>query len=398
MQDTPVSSPLPHTTPTRTGRVSTAVVGAGPYGLSVAAHLRARGVETAVLGRPMSFWQGMPPQMMLKSPWTASNLSDPASRYSLDRYVDETGRREEPLPIAYFLQYAGWFRRAAVGEVDERLVRRISPVDGGFRLDLEDGASLEADRVVVAVGIARFPHVPDFAAALPGELVTHGQHFDDPTRFAGKKVAVIGRGQSALEWAVLTREAGADTELLARGPVRFVDRRFAHTPVLRHAFYPPDDVGPPGLNQLVSRPRLFGMLPAETRVRWGMRAVRPAGADWLEPRFGGMPTTEGVDVAGAEEKGGRVALRLSDGTAREVDHVILGTGYRPHLGRLDLCSDELIERVAMADGYPVLDPTFQTSVPGLHVVGALAAYSFGPVFRFVAGAGRAARGVARGAR
>lgn len=378
--------------------MSAAVVGAGPYGLSVAAHLRAHGIETTVLGRPMSFWQGMPPQMMLKSPWTASNLSDPASRYCLDRYVDEIGRREEPLPIAYFLQYSGWFRKAAVGEVDERLVRCISPVDGGFRLDLEGGGWVDADRVVIAAGIARFPYLPDFAAALPAELVTHGQHFDDPTRFAGKRVAVIGRGQSALEWAVLTREAGADTELLARGRVRWVDRRFAHTPVLRHAFYPPDDVGQPGLNQLVSRPRLFALLPDEIRVKWGKRAVRPAGADWLESRFGGMPTTEGVDIAGAAEEGGRVALRLSDGTRREVDHVILGTGYRPHLGRLGLCSHQLLERVKMVDGYPVLDPTFQTTVPGLHVVGALAAYSFGPVFRFVAGAGRAARGVARGAR
>lgn len=373
------------------------MVGAGPYGLSAAAHLRARNVETTVLGRPMSFWQGMPPQMLLKSPWSASNLSDPRSRFNLDHFADETGSREEPLPIAYFLQYAGWFQRAAVGDVDGRMVRRIGRAGDGFRLELNDGAAIEAPRVVLAAGIARFPHLPDFARDLPAELLTHSQHFNDPVQFAGRKVAVVGRGQSALEWAVLVREAGADTELISRGPVRWVDRRLSHVPVLRHAFYPPDDVGPPGLNQLVSHPRLFAKLPAATRVRWGQRAIRPAGADWLEPRFTGIATTCGPDVAKATEKGGKVELTLSDGTTRLVDHLILGTGYRPDLRKLDLLDDELIGSVRMVNGYPLLDPGFQTTVPRLHVVGALAAYSFGPVFRFVAGAGRAARGVARAA-
>jgi FAD-dependent urate hydroxylase len=373
------------------------VLGAGPYGLSVAAHLRSRGLPVTVFGRPMGFWRAMPRAMFLKSPWSASHLSDPSRRYDLEHFATETGCRAEPLPLSYFLEYADWFRRSAVGGIDERLVRCVRREAGGFRLELDDGTSTSAARVVVATGVDRFTHVPGFAATLPSELAFHAQNLGQPERYAGERVAVLGRGQSALEWAVLLREAGAEVELIARGPVRWVDRRFAEVAMLRRLLYAPSDVGPAGLSRLVAMPMLFRRLPDQRRQAWTIRSIRPAGAGWLEPRFTGITTTEGAGVAQAVEQGGRLHLLLSDGSRREVDRLVMATGYRPELARLDFLDSAMVAQVRQQDGFPILDTTFQTSVPGLHVVGALGSFTFGPLCRFVAGAPVAARQVARAA-
>lgn len=373
------------------------VIGAGPYGLSVAAHLRARGVDVAVFGRPMQFWKGMPREMFLKSPWTASSLSHPGGGYDLDHYAAETGSRAEPVPLPYFLQYADWFRRSVVGEVDERLVTCVGRSGDGLRVELDDGASIEAQRVVVATGVEPFAHLPEYARALPAELARHAQHMGEPSGYAGRRVAVIGAGQSALEWAVLLREAGAEVELITRTPVRWVDRRFQRVPLLRHLLYAPSDVGPAGLSRMVALPMWFRHVPEQRRLAWTLRSIRPAGAGWLEPRFPGVPVSERVAVVGAQVVGDELELRLSDGSRRRVDQLLLGTGYRPDIHRLHFLAPELRNLIRTQDGFPLLDTGFQTSVRGLHVVGALGSRTFGPLFRFVAGAPIAARQVARAA-
>src|SRR5216684_2298166 len=64
-----------------------AVIGAGPYGLAVAAHLKAAGLGTRAFGDPMSSWRNsMPKGMKLLSPWSATHIADPAKRFSLDRF------------------------------------------------------------------------------------------------------------------------------------------------------------------------------------------------------------------------------------------------------------------------------------------------------------------------
>lgn len=373
------------------------VIGAGPYGLSVAAHLRAHGVPAVVFGRPMEFWNSMPRAMFLKSPWTASSLSDPARRHDLDHYAAETGSRAEPVPLPYFLEYAHWFRRSVVGDVDERLVTRVTARRDGFCVELDDGTDMDAERVVVATGVERFAHVPDYADALPPELARHAQYMGEPAAYAGRRVAVIGAGQSALEWAVLLREAGADAELITRQPIRWVDRRFQRVPGLRRLLYAPSDVGPAGLSRMVAVPMWFRHVPERRRHAWTVRSIRPAGAGWLEPRFPGVATSEGVAISSVRVAADELELRLSDGSRRRVDHLVLGTGYRPDLARLPFLAPELKNAIRSEDGFPLLDTRFQTSVRGLHVVGALSSHTFGPLFRFVAGAPIAARQVARAA-
>lgn len=369
-----------------------AVIGAGPYGLSIAAHLLAARIPTTVFGRPMEYWQAMPRGMYLRSAWSASNLSAPGRRFSLEEYVRTAGvNPQAPIPLDFFVDYALWFQSRAVPEVDPTYVRCVRGVDGEFELELADGRTHRARRIVVAVGIKRFMKLPAFAAGLPPDLATHSQEHRDFGAFAGKTVAVVGGGQSALETAALLHEAGASVELIARRELVWLRFQGYRGPghQLLHA---PSDVGPPGLNWLIHFSGTFRRLPTALRFKVATRATRPAGARWLHDRVvGRIPLTVPAEVWEATPKGGRLRLELSDGSQRTVDHLLLATGFRPHVDRLDFLAPTLTAQVKHRDGFPVLDQNFQSSVPRLHFVGGLADRSYGPICRFVAGAEPTAR-------
>jgi thioredoxin reductase len=374
------------------------VIGAGPYGLSVAAHLKAKGVPTLTFGKTMEFWQQMPAKMYLKSVWTASTFSDPDGAYSLNQYTRYTrSARQEPIPLPYFLDYGHWFQQQAVPEVDPTYVQALSRVGTAFQLELADGRSITAGRVVVAVGVASFPSVPAFAQGMPETLVSHTQYHKDFAPFSGKKVIVVGTGQSGLETAALLHEAGAEVEILARHPAIWIDRRlYRNVGIAKHIFYPPSDVGPPGINQLTAHPLLFRHLPAATRDTLSRRSIRPAGAEWLRSRVENVvKITPWTQITRMEARGEQVFMQLSDGTTREVAHVFLGTGYRPDLNKLTFIQPDLRAQVQVRDGFPVLSKWLESSVPNLYFVGAIAGEGFGPICRFVAGSHAAATQVAQ---
>lgn len=377
---------------------TTVVIGAGPYGLSVAAHLGARHMPVQVFGKPMEFWQKMPAKMYLKSFWSAASLSSPDGKYSLNHYAAATNTHEQtPIPLPYFLDYCRWFREQHVPEIDPTFVRSLRRTDQAFQLDLMDGRTIEAGNVVVATGIAPFAYTPAYARDLPETLASHTQAHTDLTGFKGRNVVVVGRGQSALEYAALLHEAGATVEVIARGPIIWIDRKlYDHTGPARHIFYPPSDVGPPGLNWLIAFPRVFSRLPDKTRYQIDKRAVRPAGAQWLRPRVEGKvrltPNTEIVKVI---PQGQGLCCDLSDGTTREIDYLFLGTGYQAHIDKLDFIDPGLRKQVQDRDGQPLQNSWFESSVPHLYFVGALAGYTFGPICRFVAGASAAAHQISQ---
>jgi lysine/ornithine N-monooxygenase len=382
-------------------RCGVAIVGAGPYGLSVAAHLRAAdGFDVRVFGPPMSFWQRrMPEGMLLRSPWEACHLSDPSGEYTLDHYHAQSEKPfSSPVPLSRFVDYGCWFQRAMVPDVDERSVKRVEPVGDGFGVELADGERIEVDRVVIAAGIADFAWRPPEYTKLPPSHVSHSVDHRDLARFSGQRVAVVGGGQSALESAALLKEHGADVELLARGDeIRWLTRRWHHEiPLLSRLLYAPPDVGPAFVSWLVALPQLFRRLPRELQDRLATRSVRAAGAAWLVPRLQDVPLTTDCSVSEVAAVNGHVRLRLGDGGERLVDHVLLATGYQVDMAKYPFLSPRLLERMSLVNGYPRLDHGFQTSVPGLHVVGAPAAWSMGPLMRFVAGADFAARSLTRG--
>lgn len=388
--------------------VDIAIVGAGPYGLSLGAHLRAAGVPFRQFGVPMQLWrEAMPRGMFLKSQGFASNLSDPAGTHTLRAFCEASGRDYAdyglPVPLETFVAYGDWFQRAEVPHLEELMVSDVIQSNGHFDLTLSDGSNALARKVVVATGVQHFSHLPGTLAALPASVCTHSSAHDDLSVFADREVAVVGAGQSALESAALLYESGARVTVLARAPglVWNGDPLPTQRSVRRRLREPEAPLGSGWSTWFYStQPSLFRRLPPARRVRVARTALGPAGAHWLRRRVEGKIRTlveHSVRWAEPEPWGARLGLRVNGGGTNEIiaDHVLAATGYRTDLDRLIFLDARLRSTVHTLAGSPTVGPDFQSSVPGLYFAGPAVAPTFGPVMRFVYGAAYAARAVTR---
>jgi cation diffusion facilitator CzcD-associated flavoprotein CzcO len=338
--------------------------------------------------------------MKLRSPRAASNLSDPEGSLTLDSYTASCGNHlPKPIPLERFLDYGKWFQRQAIPDVDRRRIVAVHREGTDFRLRLDSGEDLKARRVVVAAGLGYFAHIPEEFRQLPPQLRTHTSEHRDLGCFAGRRVIVIGAGQSALESAAILHEAGAEVHIIARQhAIRFLLRsnKLHELGIISRLLYSSADVGPAGVSRLVAAPDLYRRLPRLLHDKWRRRSVRPAGSSWLAPRLQGVKITVGAGIVAARTRGGALELTLDDASTRCADHVLLATGYRVDIERYDFLSDALLETVTRVGGFPRLSRGMEaSSAPGLHFLGAPAAWTYGPLMQFVAGADFAARGLAR---
>ena len=380
----------------KTADCEVVVIGSGPYGLSAAAHLKAKGMDVRVFGRPMEFWaKKMPSGMLLRSPRVASNISDPSRQFTLDAYERAAGIAPiAPVALETFIGYGQWFQSQLLPDLDEREITSVRRIDGSFAITLENGGNFRAERVVVAAGVEPFQKIPAVFAELPPTQVSHCYQGCDVGAFRGRRVAVIGAGQSALESAALLDERGAKVELIAKiRELRWIGQHpwLHRLGPLSSMLYSPHDVGPAGISRLVAAPNVVRQIPLGLRDKIRTRAVRPAGSRWLPPRLTGVQLTTGRFVTEANCGKDEIELKLDDGSRRHVDHVLLGTGYTVDIGRYRFLSADVLRQVSVMDGYPRLRSGFASSVSGLHFTGATAARTFGPLLYFVAGTEFASR-------
>jgi hypothetical protein len=331
----------------------------------------------------------MPAGMLLRSAWSASHIADPNASLTLDAYKIRSGNHlAAPITLERFIDYGMWYQRAAVPDVDPRKVASIESRQGKFRIALEDGDTLIASRVIVASGISAFAARPAAFDQIAPALATHTSEAQDLSRLANKRVVVIGGGQSALESAALLNELGCEVEILIRRAgvhwLGWKDRLGSLGPVAR-LVYASTDVGPAGVSRVVAAPDLLRKLPRNVQNRLRILSTRPAGARWLRERLRGIPVSTRTTVASAVPVSGNLRLTLSDSSTRIVDHVLLGTGYRVNIARYPFLSASILRELRMVDGFPLLGPAFESSVPGLHFLGAPAAWSFGPLMYFISG-------------
>jgi FAD-dependent urate hydroxylase len=385
---------------------NTVIVGSGPYGLSLAAHLRAAGRPFLMLGTPLESWRNhMPEGMLLKSEPFASNLWDPQRRFTLEKYFQARGYSyqptRQPLALARFLDYAEWFRQSAVGETCEVKARFIRRTDAGFGLDLCNGSSLEARQIVLATGHMPFCFIPPELEQLSEPLCIHSSAIRDVRRYAGRDISIVGAGQSALECAALLSEAGAKVRLIVRaGKLQWNERPVARS-LLKRILAPESGLAP-GWKELAiaELPRVFrAVFPAAKRHRFVARSFGPSGSWWLRERVEGhIEVHLNQHVRAAAIVGSQVKLHVEGPEGeREImtDHVVAATGYHVDVDRLDYLEPKLRAEIAREFKAPYLTAGFQTSVPGLFIIGMASAPVFGPVMRFMFGAKHAAPIVAR---
>lgn len=390
--------------------VDVAIVGAGPYGLSVAAWLDQRtgaGADTVVIGQPMQAWaEAKPAAMFLKSDGFASNLSAPQPGATLGDHVRATGQAWHPTATrtsrATFVDYGRAFAASRVGAMLPTTVTALARTPQGFALETAHGDRLRARAVVLAVGIGHFATTPPALAGLPAPLASHSYGHHRFERFAGAHVAVIGGGASAVETAAFLAEAGARCTLLVRGATI----AFNSVPMGRprsawqRVRSPSSGLGPGVKSWLCcAAPDLYRALPARHRLDFLHRHLGPRTPfEYRATIEQAVDVRTATVVLAADAAEGRVRLTCRSGDSAPftlaVDHVIAGTGFRPDCARLPFLDPALAAAIRAEQGYPVLDAGFQTSVPGLFVAGPAAAGSFGPLLRFVHGAGFAAPRVA----
>jgi thioredoxin reductase len=382
-----------------------AVIGAGPYGLSLAAHLKGQGATFRIVGKPMESWLAqMPRGMLLKSDGFASNLYDPDQRFTLAQFCAQRdipfADLGSPVRLETFTSYGLEFQRKLLPELEPKWAAAIQPCDTGYLIRLDDGDTFKARRVVIAVGITHFQYLPMQISALSPAVRSHSGDHADLSHFKGRDVVVVGAGASAIDIASLLHETGARVRLVARRsaleihykmrlPRPFVDRLQA----------PLSGIGPSWRSRLLTDfPQLFRYLPERKRLSVVRNHLGPAGGWFMADRLAPVPLMLGYQLTGAEADGGRVQLRFAKGPDIEevsTDHVIAATGYRPDLTRLTFLHKKLRQGIRVLNHAPVLSANFESSVPGLYFTGPVAAISFGPVMRFAFGAKFAAARLTR---
>jgi len=386
------------------------IIGAGPYGLSTAAHLKHAGVDPYVFGQPMSFWKNsMPGGMLLRSKNEASNIAAPQEHLSIFGYEKTIGRKiADPVPIEDFIAYGEWFQKQVVPNLDTRQVRNVSYDGTFFELTLDDGERMQAKSVVLALGIGFFSRRPEQFRDVPKELAAHSSELSSFSRFKGKRVAVIGRGQSALESAALLHESGAKVQILTRDPAliyrpfawrKHLFRRLTSGPLLPFSYkvFPPTDLGDIRTARKMAHPELFRRQTPEVQEQLLKACAKPIGAYWLEPRLKDVEVKTGVSVTRASINGTGLTLELSNGTSDRVDFVVLATGYQIDISRYSILDRSLSQQIQKTpDGYPVLDTNLQTSVEGLYMAGVVGEKTLGPTLRFVTGTSNAGPRLAAG--
>lgn len=384
-----------------TAHYDVVVMGAGPYGLAAAAHLLGRGLKVAVFGKPLKLWcENMPQGMLLRSYWWATNISDPLKKYDLEHYFKAEGKRPgDPFQIETFIDYGMWFQKHAVPDVDETYIDVIERKGQEYELRLVDGRVVKSQSVVMAPGLAYYVfRAPEFDH-MPVELVSHTSDHFTFEGFSGKRVAVVGGGQSALETAALVHESGAHVDLITRSPIHWLSgNSLKNRSLINQIKYPKAGIAPGWVNWGFEHlPYAFQRLSRDKKDRLlrGRGRFGPAGAGWLKDRILGKVTVHELQhVQEIKEIDGEVELTLSSNETLRVDHVILGTGFVMDIKRLPMLHSSLLDNIETYQGAPILNKGFGTNIPGLYFIGFSSVSSFGPLFRFVVGTDAAARRVA----
>ena len=388
------------------------VIGAGPFGLSISTHLRNRGVEHTIVGRPMNTWRNhMPLGLFLKSEPYGSVISAPARGYDVatyarlhgfDDYVDRVG----PLSLDRFLGYADWFTEQLVPDIRDLTVTNVVPTGDGFKVEFAEEVPAFVRQVIVATGVLPYANLPNELSGLPSDLVTHSSVHDRLDQFRGRRVAVIGAGQSALQTAALLHEAGAEVQVIARRQQLIWEERIAdELRLLDYVKKPPTKLCEGWGCVFYVSPDAFRLLPPSVRANKALTTFGPKGAWWLRDRVEGvLDVLAGHQLRLAEPQGSGVLLHL-DGPERSsiaADHVIAGTGFRIDLSRLPFLPEEIQAGLATRANCPVVNRAGESTVPGLYFAGAHTMASLGPGVRFIAGthytAAQLARSVAHRAR
>ena len=374
--------------------IEVAIIGAGPNGLGLATHLRKRGIEHRIFGAPMQTWRDLPQNMSLKSLGFATSIPTPDGSHTFPEYCRSHGLEDyEPIEYSTFARYGMEFQRELVPYVENTRVIELTRADGEFLLSLETGERVRAKRVVVATGLTYLAHMPSQFAGLPADRVKHTWGFSGFDAYAEKDVIVVGGGSSALERAALLHEHGARVRVLVRRQVDWGGHgpREWERSLIDRIRVPISSLGHGREHWVLEHvPWLMHYLPASKRLPFTRKHLGPSPAWWLRPRVDGLfPVQEHTSILTSRYDGQKLVLHVQQQGVGEydlaADYLVAGTGYQFDVDRIAFIDPALRQQIDRWEQAPKLSRNFESSVSGLYFIGPIAAPSFGPLVRFVAG-------------
>ncbi len=301
------------------------IIGGGPAGLLLASLLQQQGIRYRILerGKAAQSWRNMRQGMMLLSPsvpgtdWTS---------LTFDRPLWSIPGTKRPFPSREdFLCYIESFvRENRIRVEDNTLAMRARPAPGGFSIETVKG-EVEGRFLVIATGGAFEPAFPDVHGIAENPAVVHSADFIDCMAYSGKRMLVVGGGNSAAELAIGLAGTAASVTLCTRNPLSY----FSVSAQL-------DDVR--------------GSSESLLKELIKFRIIKVREADPPLALDGG-------------------SVRFASGETESFDCVLCATGYRP--GWLPVEGDGVR---ADADGFPLISPTGESTVPGLYFIGSLARF------------------------
>jgi thioredoxin reductase len=386
-----------------TSATDVAIIGAGPYGLSLAAHLRARGVRYRIFGDPMRFWRDMPVGVNLKSLAFATNIYVPERGHEFPQWCLKHGLEDfEPCTMQSFAAYGWEMQKRFVADLEEVFVTGVSRRNGGFEVTLASGERFDAAKVVSCTGLSGLSYTPPLLQELGADRMRHTFDISDYGEFRNKTVAVIGAGASAIEAGALVLEGGGKSDIFIRGrEAVFHGRAPRVRPLLERLKAPQSVLGTSRSGWALQHfPLMVFRMPRERRTHFVKGHLGPASPWWIQDRvLGKVPMHANHELVEATRAGSGVRLKFKNGSGElktvEADSVIAGTGYEVDIARLAYLDPGIKADIRCIERSPELNIHFESSVPGLYFLGPLSFMCFGPMFRFVSGAQVAARRLSR---
>ena len=371
------------------------IIGAGPFGLAMAAYAQHLNMDYLVVGKFMEFWKShMPKGLILRS--ACDWHLDPVGIHTAENYLQTKGltpQEVEPLSLEFYLSYADWFQQQKGFNILPAYVQRLDCSNSGFEATLDDGETLRANNVLLAIGFRYFKNIPpELAEILPAGSFSHTCDLVDFAGFKEKRCLVIGGRQSAFEWAALLNEAGATA---------FHVSHRHETPEFKPSNWSWVNQM---IDEMVASPGWYRNLPSKEKEEVNQRfwaEGRLKLEPWLQSRVKKEPikiwpksrvafchklsTGEFEVTLDTGDKGDKIAI----------DHIALATGYRVNMAQVPfLARGNLLERLETRNGCPVLDERFQSSVPGLFITSMPATQDFGPFLAFTVSVGASAKIIA----
>jgi len=359
------------------------IVGAGPYGVSIANTLWEKGVPFQIAGHAFSLWHHHTHDTMaIRSDWHTSEIDSPSRKYHFGEFLrnhypyEADELLKERIPIEVFRNYLKQVERQLPYDIIQEEVISLKHENPRFLLETDGGIQVEAEAVVLATGIGTHRYLPNCLQQLPEEQVVHVWDTEKLSDFRDRSLLVVGGGQSAAESIAHLSPHNQITWLSRREPI------FFSTPI---------NLPEPVFDFVLKVSPYYYYLPEFLRQlfekKYGVSTITPdLKATVTDPSihriFGSVEELELYSQSGVVH---------SHKLDSDFDAVIAATGYRYRLENLDFIDIDLAGTINTHHQLPTLNVNFETSVPCLFVVGGMAEHAFGPAQRFMIGAGHAAK-------